>query len=300
MSHFLLRKWYLDFVDPRGAAGYLYFVAIGWRSMTIAGVAATILPDPVTPPRTFSRWMRLKHLPRVGDLKVFGACTLADQQSNATVLMRFDGGSVELHYDTPRPAWVPPGGGQLCGSASQSLVWLVTRPDAAVSGRIILGDVTLEINGRGYQDFIETDLPPWRLPLSQLRWGRAHCGRYTVVFDKVGMRDGSERRFLLLDSRGERRVLRCDHLDIAPGAGNATILTNGILKLHLEHPRTIRNGPSVDSSRARPCMLSSILQRAVGAPSEHKMLTSARLEIDGQTHAGTAIHEQVVWNWRQR
>ena len=58
-----------------------------------------------------------------------------------------------------------------------SIVWTCLQPGSRVN--ISLGD--RQLAGLGYAECLSVTLPPWRLPLSELRWGRFVSAEHSLA-----------------------------------------------------------------------------------------------------------------------
>jgi hypothetical protein len=174
---FRLTKWYMDCMEPGGRVAIAYWASLSWRSvgLTWSSVARYDPDRPV-------------------------------QRSSAL------GRSAEPSLDGRRLAWREPGieaavdaevlqtglSIQLFALGAGSVEWTCAAPAAEVSVRGP-GDATVQ--GRGYVERLVMTLPPWRLPIRELRWGRwiaAQSARSLVWIDWRGaapatwvLRDGA-------------------------------------------------------------------------------------------------------------
>ncbi|OGQ10295.1 MAG: hypothetical protein A2138_21190 [Deltaproteobacteria bacterium RBG_16_71_12] len=163
---FSLTKWYLDAVGDDGE------VRVGYAAELQAGALrqryASLLSASVTrAPRTFTR-LRGARLPEPRDDVVewtVPGLRLAGRWRAAAPPLA----TIEL-LDQPG-----------------ALAWSCAQPRA----RVELTHARRRLRGTGYLEKVELRVPPWQLPIDELRWGRAHVGPHTLVW---------------LDWRGPRRL----------------------------------------------------------------------------------------------
>jgi hypothetical protein len=148
MDRFVLAKWYLDSVDAGGRAAILYSTALTWGRARVGwhGVSICETDRPVAH-RTSVTPTPLPE--REGDRLAWRADPL--------------GCAVDC-----MPT-VPPFARRLVDLPAGALDWRCEAPAARV-------DVTLPdapaLSGAGYAECLSLTLPPWRLPIEDMRWGR--------------------------------------------------------------------------------------------------------------------------------
>ena len=147
-----LRKWYVDCVAADGAAWIGYWGRLRW-----------------------------------GPLRVSFVSSLVHEGDETTTATRVRAGA-EPHHDADALRWSAPSLGvelELAPRVSgiekelhEGVTWRCVAPcgDAVVRlpGRTI--------RGRGYAEVLEMSVPPWRLPIRTLRWGRVLGARTSLVW----------------------------------------------------------------------------------------------------------------------
>ncbi len=249
---FLLTKWYLDGVTTAGE------VRVGYAAQLEAGVVrqryASLLSASTTrAPRVQTR-LREARLPEqhgeviewaVAGLAVSGRWTSAGDAPLAVELLEEPG----------------------------ALSWHCLQPRAHVE----LTHEGVRLRGIGYAERVALRVPPWQLPVDELRWGRAHVGPHTLVW---------------IDWRGPRTITRI-FLDgeVVDGAVTDDVIVTPALRVQLAHRRTLREGDIAKTALARVPAVRGLLSRNKLMLEETKWLSQAVAGV----HTGFAIHEVVRW-----
>jgi len=176
---FFLSKWYLDAVGETGEVFIGYRAALRWMKIDVAyasaltakqggvGSSATIRPSGEPEPREGAiAWVE-------PGLEVSG---------------------------TWRGA-APPIVRTLYESSEGAVVWRCLLPSA--QARIHRGETLL--HGLGYAEHLSMTIPPWRLPIDTLRWGRFLSTEHAIVWIEWESREG-RRTWVFVDGtevRGE-------------------------------------------------------------------------------------------------
>lgn len=147
-----LRKWYVDCVAADGAAWIGYWGCLRWGPLRVSFVSSLVHDREGT---TTSTRVRADTEPQHdGEAVRWSAPSL---NVDFQLAPRVNGVEQEL-YDGVRWRCISP-----CGDA------VVMLP-----GRTI--------RGRGYAEVLEMRVPPWRLPIRELRWGRVLGGETSLVW----------------------------------------------------------------------------------------------------------------------
>jgi hypothetical protein len=143
---FRLRKWYLDLVTDDGRAFVGYWAALRWGLVSLS----------------YYGWLYL------------------DARQHLHTVNRFRR-TTEPRLTGPTLTWLPPGlHGAWHRSAPPIHERLLDRPDCYVDWHCQLPRADVDVRhesygvlqGLGYAEYLELTVPPWRLPLRQLHWGR--------------------------------------------------------------------------------------------------------------------------------
>ena len=171
---FQLEKWYLDVVADDGRALVAYWLELRWRSLRVRA-ASTLVAGPSGATR--ERTTRLAGAPpRVEDGAVRFACGRLD---------------VEGRWSPIAPA----AGATLLDGPQGHVTWECVAPVARVSASA--GGETFE--GLGYAERLTMTVPPWRLPIRELRWGRFAAAEGGLVW--IQWRGDAPRALALRDGR---------------------------------------------------------------------------------------------------
>lgn len=258
MGAFRLDKWYLDLVTDEGAAVVVYAarlamgpLALGYGSVLDASGEGAVrirthLGRP-RPPRVEGRDLAFASAPLGVRLRL----SPLDPAAGATFYASPQG-SVRWRCDAPR-----------------------ARATVELDGRVL--------SGLGYAEQVRLTLPPWRLPIEELRWGRALGEAGSLVWvDWSG--PGHQARLVLRDgvpveagAISDREVVAADGTVLARW-GEGRVLRSGWLS------RTV--GPSLPAALRR---------RLPGAALRlHETKWCAEATLAGGAPART-IHEVVRW-----
>ena len=144
---FSLTKWYLDCVDDEGRTAIAYWSSLAWRGLSITWHSLEIHEDGHEPLLRTS--LEQTAAPQVG----------TDIEWQAPAL----GAAV-----TCRPV-APPFAEVLLEPADRGVSW---RCESAVGDAVIACADRLPVSGRGYAERLTLTMPPWEVPIKELRWGR--------------------------------------------------------------------------------------------------------------------------------
>jgi len=170
---FFFEKWYFDVQCDDGTFAFLYFAGftlLGKRSGQF--VVCLSPPDGDAVMRSLPYSGRRIETDKDRTRAAFGS-GLVSSRPEGLVRCAQDDVEIELRYSPTDQPWIPGGDGLLLERKRRALLWQVPMPCAEVNGTITLGDRSARIEGVGYHDFVQTDIPPWRFPLKELIWGRA-------------------------------------------------------------------------------------------------------------------------------
>ena len=258
---FLLTKWYLDCVSADGQAFIGYWGEIRWRGLAFCA-AQTLRRDESG---------RLQSVTRSGRV---APPVLADGELRWV--------QPGLGMDGVWRASSPAVHRRLLDSPQGFVDWHCEMPGACAEIRFRRERASLR--GRGYAEFLQMTLPPWRLPVEELRWGRFHSDLDTVVW--IQWR-GPHPLCLILSSGKiwtEDAAISEDRVSL-PGA-----------VLDLAGHTVLRTGPIVSTALARLPLLKHSLPGRFLALDETKWISQGTVhDSGGDSRRGWAIHEVVRW-----
>lgn len=260
---FRLAKWYLDVVSDDGTVFIGYAARLQWRALRVC-YGATLLSRPA---------VRLVERSTLSP----GSGPVADADGVLRWRCR------RLGVDGRWSPTAAPIVRRLYRDGTGAVDWECLVPAARVGLRV--GSVHLE--GWGYAERLLMTLPPWRLPIEELRWGRMVGPGAAAVW--VDWRGPSPRRCVVVDG------VEMADAEVSDD-GLRLHCTDGFTDLRLHHARTLREGPLMDVLQAVPT-LARALPHAMGAARETKWLSHGDIAGSGgvSSSAGWAIHEVVQW-----
>lgn len=246
---FLLHKWYLDCVDAAGEAAIVYAAELRWGPLR-TGYGALLHALPGAPAVVVHNWQY--EPPRLGL-----ALHWQSQGLGAA-------GTWHAPMETPEHL------------LADGILWRCRQPGGPASLRLPGGR---NLSGRGYADELRLEVPPWRLPFRELRWGRFVPADGGPAFAWIRWGEGLERQWVFLDGR---LVEPQENADAGRRLGGQ--------EFHHQPERILREGPllrEVFGPLARLWL--GRLRRA----HESKALARGFLANGRTAHAGWVIHERV-------
>jgi hypothetical protein len=258
-ASFAFTKWYVDCVADDGRVAIGYWASLSWRRLSLIWQSLT-LHETGRP--------LLEHSaigssgPPVND---HGRIRWCSPQLGAAV-------TAEARH----PSFVL----RLFEKDSRYVDWYCETP---------LAHVTIDVagqprlHGHGYVEHVTLTIPPWRLPIDELRWGRWIDDRATRSLVWVDWRGPGAQCWTFVDGVW------------APGAAvSDERVTNGSVMLGLDAPRVLCCR-ALDSLIARIPGLSAVVPPALLAWHETKWVSRGVLcRSDEGPMLGSAIHERVV------
>lgn len=253
---FSLVKWYLDCVTEQGDTAILYCADL--------------------------RWSRIRANYSSGLFALDGA--VATQSSAARC--ELTGGEQQLEINLPglgiSGRWesrATPVRASIYREASGAVDWHCLQPASAVTLRV--GD--RELTGLGYAECLTLTLPPWQLPLRELRWGR-----FVSPDDSVAWIDWRGPHSTRLAVHNGRTTDALTISDSEITVDNAT--------LHLADSLTLRAGALGATVFPGAGLLGKLLPSSLRNIDERKWRSRATLSTPDHESNGWAIHEVVLWN----
>ncbi|MCC7423185.1 MAG: hypothetical protein IT428_23155 [Planctomycetaceae bacterium] len=256
-------KWYLDVIDKSGHCLILYWARLDGFGVTghfssrtrgapgAESVTETSL-SAVPPPRREGDCIRWSH----GGLAVDGSWSTEFTPVDRT-LLNSDAGQIR---------------------------WTLHAAAGSAAVELACGQCV----GRGYVECLEMSIVPWKLPVRELRWGRANLGDESsmVWIDWIG---SASRRWCFQEGR-EVSALRIDD------AGLAWDDPSGDARMELHPVSTLRDGALGPAVLSRIPGVGRLPPAAFLASQETKWLSRATAILPGRTISGWAIHERVMFS----
>jgi hypothetical protein len=257
MHGFHLSKWYLDCACPGREAFIGYCAELRWKRISAQYASAMVFAG--------------GRLVERSTLKPDAAPQFANG------LLSWDCEALATR-GTWNSSSIPPGSRVLHRDENGSLEWHCLQPSA--DARLRCG--SRELCGRGYSEYLSLTIPPWNLPIDELRWGRAHFqGRSIVWIDWTG--------------QVPKRLVLSDGKEVEGRAITESLIECAGFRVTLSGSLALREGPVSGMSAGKIPGIRQALSRARLLLDEHKWISDATLNEGGTTLAGTAIHEVVKW-----
>jgi hypothetical protein len=159
-----------------------------------------------------------------------------------------------------------------------SILWTCIQPRSQVSVRTPHGD----FRALGYAERLAVTIPPWHLPLQELRWGRFVSSNHTLVW--IDWQGTYSKRLAILDS--VEFPLHCV-------ADSKVIAGDAILRIESGHP--LRSGRLRSTILPGASALRRLFPKNLFNVDEQKTLSPSTLTVAGEASTGWTIHEVVRW-----
>jgi hypothetical protein len=265
MAAFRLSKWYMDCVTDAGAMFVAYAARLDWGVLSLRYGATLVHAGE-------------------GDGEARSESTLIGVHEPTCTEGAIEWGCERLRVEGRWASEAPPVRVTVFESAEGKVAWTCHQPRARV--RASLSGARLE--GLGYAEHVELTLPPWSLPIDELRWGRFI---------------GRDRSLVWVDWRGphEKRVVALDGvlLDDVRVEDHGVSGEGGRVALSIEETRVLRHGRL--GAKALAGLVSGLEERGIRLPlrilqvDERKALGRGVLRANGRTDGGATVHEVVRW-----
>ncbi len=250
---FHLRKWYFDCISANGDAAIIYLARVRWRS-AVLHYASVLLHTggPVATRTSLRRFRRFDDSASCIDLVLPGLDLTASFRSLQPSLDR---------------------------TVHDGVHWTCLQPKSETT--LKFGDIAL--HGLGYAERLELTIPPWKLPLSELHWGRFLSPDDSLIW---------------IDWRGQHQSTIVIHngQDVQPeyiSAAEVRFRPNSSLGLDQRH--NLRTGRLADTVAPYASVLSRFFPRSLFGIRESKWCSSATFTTPDHGSKGWAIHEVVEW-----
>lgn len=253
---FLLDKYYFDAVTPDGACHIGYAARMKWAGLCFS-YHGGIWMDPAGEVRTRDRYLHCPQ-PRRSGAKVEWSTILGEGSWEGVTRT----GCIDLLEGSTDVCWEP-------------------IQEMAVAR--IAGGPFGPLTGLGYTERSRLTIPPWRLPIRVLHWGRFHGERNSLVW--IRWEGPRPLAICLMNGQGK------DH----PHIDRDGIAVEGASLRFLER-RVIRDATLHESLFGRARWPFMVFPGSALAIHEQKFLSRAVLaSANGVTEEGWALHEIVRW-----
>ena len=258
-SKFHLTKWYADCVGHNGDTIILYCGIARWRAITLR--YSSVLEAGL------GKQPAVRYSLRKSPMPVEQGATI-QWRSNSLGIM-----GVWKRLD-------PPFETEVYKSSEGVIKWHCLHPRSRATVSLDCGKV---VQGLGYVERLEMTLPPWKLPIQELRWGRFLSDSDSLVW---------------IDWKGShscRIVAQNGILGRATAIGEREIILNGNIGLGLAGGDVLRKGALGETALAMIPGLSRLFPGKILDVQECKWRSRAEFRHGDSGSSGWAIHEVVTW-----
>jgi hypothetical protein len=262
-SSFRLQKWYLDAVDHDGQVfiGYWAILRWGWLNLHYQGYLHQRSGAPTKHVNRFRR-------------------SPAPVEVEDRVDWRVPG--VDGHWHS-RSA---PIRRQLLNNEHGTVDWHAIMPSASATIRFQDGHL---LNGLGYVEHLDMTIPPWKLPIQRLHWGRAISAADAVVWIRWESHTHPLALVHHLDFCGKAQTYQQD----TQVTKENVAFPDGYVRMN--EPRSLRTGIISQTVFQQVGWIKWFFPRSIQQLEETKWLSRSYLESQQNTSTGWAIHEIVDW-----
>lgn len=166
-------------------------------------------------------------------------------------------------------------------SKEGSVEWHCLQPGSQVELRL---DGAERLSGLGYAECLTVSMPPWKLPLEELHWGRFVTERDSLVW--IDWR-GPYRKQIVLHNGDECPVESLTESEI--------VLAGGTKRLRLDCGLTLRQGTLGRTVFSGMALVRKMLPKSILTVREQKWRSRGDLHTAAGNSSGWAIHEVVKW-----
>ena len=257
MSDFLLSKWYLDCVAEDGTTFIGYAAILRWKAFSI-NFSNILTCRPHKKPHSEISLLKEK-LP---------------EQYDSTVNWNSDSFKMEGGWK----GMSKPIKQRLYKSNDGEINWSCLLPLA--KAKVKLGD--LLISGTGYAEYMTITIVPWKLPITELRWGRFLTNQESLIW--IDWKGKLPKAFVFYN--GEEIT--------NPKITDTKIIGNNDLHLSLARENTLRSGPLILTTLSKIPKVRAIFPKSILNTCEYKWLSKGAFLLNKTSaSSGWAIHELV-------
>lgn len=259
---FSLSKWYFDCVAEDGRAFIGYLAELRWKSLSIHHYQSSLLHS--NGEETQTRFSLRSALP--------------PSISGSALTWK----SSPLRIDGTWNALEPPVRATILDSDAGAIEWHCLQPRATASVRI---GKSAAVCGLGYAENLRMTIPPWRLPLKELRWGRFLSATDSLVW---------------IDWRGPYSKQVVFHNGVEAQAESITeqqvVLYDRAVMLNFEESFVLREGTLAKTALSKIPNVQKLFPQSLLGIRECKWKSRAVLHRNGIPDTrGWAVHEVVQW-----
>jgi hypothetical protein len=258
MTDFRLEKWYLDCVSSDGTVFIAYAARLKWGPIGLC-YGATIT--------------------RAKDGR------LIQRQSLSFGRLNRGRGSISWCNDGLKAS------GEWTGGERIARTLIVDEPSGRIEWQCLSanGAVHVRTDGRamtgsGYVEKLSMTLPPWKLPFTELRWGRFISDDRHDYAVWIDLRGRTQRNWIWVNSD-----------EAVTGTVDGDEVRTDGAQLTLGSSQTVRAGNIARMLLGRFAFLERLLPERLRAIQEDKQSSSCLLRTEGSESRGSSINEVVRW-----
>ncbi len=187
---FFFEKWYFDGQTDDGGFFLCYLAPLTLGGMAGAELVACLFP-------ASGGQVRVSQHVKGSDLILdperawarFPGGELRVRPDGCHLKVNSGGVEIGVSYEPLDAPYSAGDGGIMARQKGRSLRWVVPVPRGRINGSVRVRGVCMDLrDGLGYHDFVQTDIPPWALPVRELLWGRALGPDTCVVWNRLGLK----------------------------------------------------------------------------------------------------------------
>ena len=254
-SRFSLVKWYMDCVTDAGDLAILYCADLSWR-----GVSATYS-------------------------SVLSVCQGSNEARSSMASYQLSSTGDEIQVAIPRlrvsGSWKADAAAverNVFSNAEGAVHWQCLQPRSRA--HLCLG--VQEFAGLGYAECLTVTLPPWQLPMRELRWGRFVSAEDSLAW---------------VDWKGDYSTAFAVHngdIDEELSASDSEIAIPGVT-LSMDESCSLRAGRVESTILPGASALRRLLPSSLFSIEEQKWRSRGVLTAKDRSSSGWVIHEVVHW-----
>jgi hypothetical protein len=252
-----MTKWYLDCVSDAGDAAIFYAARVSWHGVRLRYSS-----------------LLLRKAGHITSKSAMGA-PFPTQTEDTRLTVEAPHFGMSATWQRLEPSVEK----TLFANDEGSAYWHCVHPRAAAHLKI--GDHLLD--GLGYAECLTLTIPPWRLPLHRLQWGRWLSPASSLIWIDWSGPFAGQWSWMNGTEYGAQAI--------APDQVRLSAA-----ELRLDRDVTLRDGRLRSTVLPGAPFLARIFPAAMFDIREAKWLSTAQLTSAGKIQKGWAIHESVEWN----
>ena len=190
---FDFEKWYFDAQDENGTFIFFFLASFSLFGIKSGQFIFALFPKDSKPKfKDYSFSTNQLHIDNDKTSGHFGIGEFSSKPEDAFFAFHYRNLDFRIDYNQCSSIWIPENNGTLLNMNNSSLRWIVPIPRANVKVNLNLEGKNVSFNGYGYHDYVKTNIPPWKIPLKELLWGRAIGKDFTAIWNRPVFKIGSK------------------------------------------------------------------------------------------------------------